>query len=100
MAEQWDFAGLIIKMRSNHNLCIDLIDSNTDNGNNIQLWGCNGSNAQKWLYDGISQSIRSVVNPDKCMQIEKNTDGVYGKRSNVNIYDCNGSAVQQFLIQE
>ena len=99
MAEQWDFAGLIIKMRSNHNLCIDLIDSNTDNGNNIQLWGCNGSNAQKWLYDGMTKSIRSVVNPDKCMQIMPNTDGVYGKRSNVEIHDCNGSGPQQFLIQ-
>ncbi|MEZ5038692.1 MAG: ricin-type beta-trefoil lectin domain protein [Saprospiraceae bacterium] len=100
MAEQWDFAGLIIKMRSNHNLCIDLRDSNTDNGNNIQLWGCNGADAQKWLYDGLTKSIRSVVNPGKCMQIEKNTDGVYGKRSNVNIYDCNGSDAQQFLIQK
>ncbi|MCB9317239.1 MAG: ricin-type beta-trefoil lectin domain protein [Lewinellaceae bacterium] len=99
-AEQWDFAGLIIKMRINHNLCIDLHSSNTDNGNNIQLWGCNGTNAQKWLYDGMTKSIRSVINPDKCMQIEKNTDGVYGKRSNVDIQDCNGSAEQQFLIQE
>ncbi|MCB9053607.1 MAG: RICIN domain-containing protein [Lewinellaceae bacterium] len=99
-AEQWYFDGLAIKMRDHQNLCIDLSQSSTSNGNNIQLYSCNGTNAQKWLYDGISQSIRSVVNPDKCMQIEKNTDGVYGKRSNVNIYDCNGSDAQQFLIQE
>ncbi|MCB0156478.1 MAG: RICIN domain-containing protein, partial [Anaerolineae bacterium] len=82
------------------NLCIDLSSSNTSNGNNIQLWGCNDTNAQKWIYDGMTRSIRSVVNPGKCMQIEYNTDGLYDKRSNVNIYDCNGSAVQQFLIQE
>ncbi|MCB9345656.1 MAG: ricin-type beta-trefoil lectin domain protein [Lewinellaceae bacterium] len=99
-AEQWYFDGLAIKMRSNQNLCIDLINSNTDNGNNIQLYNCNGTNAQRWMYDGMTQTIRSVVNPDKCIQIEYNTDGAYGKRSNVDIYDCNGSAAQQFLIQE
>ena len=98
--EQWFFEGLAIKMRNHRELCIDLSSSNTDNGNNIQLYNCNGSNAQKWLYDGMTKSIRSVVNPDKCMQIEYNTDGAYGKRSNVNIYDCNGSDVQQFLIQK
>ncbi|MEZ5038698.1 MAG: ricin-type beta-trefoil lectin domain protein [Saprospiraceae bacterium] len=94
-AEQWYFDGLAIKMRDHQNLCIDLSQSN-----NIQLYNCNGTNAQKWLYDGMTQSIRSVVNPDKCMQIELNTDGVYGKRSNVDIQDCNGSEAQQFLIQE
>ncbi|MCB9317236.1 MAG: ricin-type beta-trefoil lectin domain protein [Lewinellaceae bacterium] len=98
--EQWYFDGLAIKMRNHQELCIDLNSSNTNNGNNIQLWGCNNTNAQKWIYDGMMQSIRSVINPDKCMQIEYNTDGVYGKRANVDIHDCNGSAAQQFLIQE
>ncbi|MCB9331074.1 MAG: ricin-type beta-trefoil lectin domain protein [Lewinellaceae bacterium] len=98
--EQWYFDGLAIKMRNHQNLCIDLSQSNTNNGNNIQLWGCNGTDAQKWIYDGMTKSIRSVINPDKCMQIEYNTDGAYGKRANVDIYDCNGSAAQLFLIQE
>ena len=99
-AEQWYFDGLAIKMRDHQNLCIDLNQSNSNNGNNIQLYTCNGTDAQKWIYDGMTKAIRSVINPDKCMQIEKNTDGVYGKRSNVDIQDCNGSAAQQFLIQE
>ncbi|MEZ5038699.1 MAG: RICIN domain-containing protein [Saprospiraceae bacterium] len=99
-AEYWYFDGLTIKMREFRDLCIDLSQSNYDNGNNIQLWNCNGSSAQKWLYDGMTKSIRSAVNHAKCMQIEKNTDGVYGKRSNVDIQDCNGSAAQQFLIKE
>ncbi|MCB9345654.1 MAG: ricin-type beta-trefoil lectin domain protein [Lewinellaceae bacterium] len=99
-AEQWYFDGLAIKMRDHQDLCIELNQSNTDNGNNIQLYTCNGSNAQKWIYDGMTQTIRSVVNPGKCMQIELNTDLAYGKRSNVDIYDCNGSDVQKFLIQE
>ncbi|MCB9345653.1 MAG: ricin-type beta-trefoil lectin domain protein [Lewinellaceae bacterium] len=99
-AEQWYFDGLAIKMRDHQDLCIDLNQSNTDNGNNIKLYTCNGSNAQKWIFDGMTKSVRSVVNPGKCMQIELNTDGAYGKRSNVDIQDCNGSAAQQFLIQE
>ncbi|MEZ5038697.1 MAG: RICIN domain-containing protein [Saprospiraceae bacterium] len=94
-AEQWYFDGMAIKMRDHQNLCIDLSQSV-----NIQLYNCNGTNAQKWLYDGMTKAIRSVVNTDKCMQIELNTDGVYGKRSNVDIQDCNGSEAQQFLIQE
>ncbi|MCB9345655.1 MAG: ricin-type beta-trefoil lectin domain protein [Lewinellaceae bacterium] len=99
-AEQWYFDGLAIKMRNTQNLCIDLNGSNTSNGSNIQLYNCNGTNAQKWIYDGMNKSIRSVVNPGKCMQIVENSDGAYGKRSNVEIQDCNGSVLQQFLIQE
>ena len=99
-SENWYFDGWAIKLRDHQELCIDLHDSNTDNGNNIQLWGCNGTNAQKWLYDGMTKAIRSVINPGKCMQIELNADPAYGKRSNIDIQDCNGSAAQQFLIQE
>ena len=99
-SENWYFDGWAIKLRDHQELCTDLHDSNTDNGNNIQLWGCNGTNAQKWLYDGMTKAIRSVINPGKCMQIELNADPAYGKRSNIDIQDCNGSAAQQFLIQE
>ncbi|MCB9289517.1 MAG: ricin-type beta-trefoil lectin domain protein [Lewinellaceae bacterium] len=99
-SENWYFDGWAIKLRDHQEFCIDLHDSNTDNGNNIQLWGCNDTNAQKWIYDGMNRSIRSVINPGKCMQIEHNTDGVYGKRSNIDIQDCDGSAAQQFLIME
>ena len=98
--EQWYFDGLAIEMRDHRNLCIDLNQSSTSNGNNIQLYNCNNTNAQKWLYDGMTRAIRSVINPGKCMQIMPNTDGVYGKRSNVEIHDCDGSDVQQFTIQE
>ena len=48
----------------------------------------------------MNRSIRSVINPGKCMQIMPNTYDQYGKRSNVEIHDCNGSVEQQFLIQE
>ncbi|MCB9283888.1 MAG: ricin-type beta-trefoil lectin domain protein [Lewinellaceae bacterium] len=99
-SENWYFDGLAIKLRDHQEFCIDLHSSNTNNGNNIQLWGCNDTNAQKWIYDGMTRAIHSVINPDKCMQIEYNSDGVYGKRSNIDIQDCNGSLAQQFLIQE
>lgn len=32
----------------NTNMCLDLDHNNSGNGTNIQLWGCNGSDAQKW----------------------------------------------------
>jgi hypothetical protein len=99
-AEQWYFDGLAIKMRDHQELCIYLSDNNASSGNNIELHSCMNINAQRWIYDGMTRTIRSARDQTKCMQIEKNSGGVYGKYSNVRLWDCNGSEQQQFLIQE
>lgn len=37
-------------------LCIDIPGGNTDNGNAIQIWGCNGKANQKWSVANIGPS--------------------------------------------
>ncbi|MCB9283893.1 MAG: hypothetical protein H6563_07470 [Lewinellaceae bacterium] len=83
------------QIRDHQTLCIDLSFKQYLN-NNIGYYNCNGTNAQKWIYDRMTRSIRSVVNQISACRSGSTFDRVYGKRSNVNIYDCNGSAAQQF----
>ncbi len=49
--------------RSNH--CLDVEGGNTANGTNVRLWDCNGSNAQKWVYDAANGYLRSALG--KCL---------------------------------
>lgn len=48
-------------------LCLDVSNSNTANGTPIQLWSCNGTNAQKWWYDSANGYMRSALNSNKCL---------------------------------
>ncbi len=48
-------------------LCLDVKESQSANGTNVRLWGCNGSNAQQWYYDEHQQFFRSALNPAKCL---------------------------------
>ena len=76
--------------------CLDL-KGNQDAGNNIQLWDCNGTNAQKWVYDGVTNSIRLKVNPDKCLGLRA-ADTAVG--TSVKIKDCSGSESQKWILKE
>jgi hypothetical protein len=47
----WNFNEVdrTIRLVSDHNSCIDLNGNNSNPGTNVQIWPCNGSNAQKWV---------------------------------------------------
>ena len=47
--------------------CLDVAGGRTFNGTNVQSYQCNGSNAQKWLYEASSGFLRSGVNSNKCL---------------------------------
>ncbi|WP_161787409.1 ricin-type beta-trefoil lectin domain protein [Endozoicomonas numazuensis] len=47
------------------NLCLDVEGGNRDNGTNVRLWECNGSDAQKWTYDSANGFLRSKLG--KCL---------------------------------
>ncbi|WP_079253859.1 phosphatidylinositol-specific phospholipase C domain-containing protein [Endozoicomonas arenosclerae] len=47
------------------NLCLDVEGGNRDNGTNVRLWKCNGSDAQKWTYDSSNGFLRSKLG--KCL---------------------------------
>ena len=64
-------------------MCLDLSRSNAENMNDIWLYRCNGTPAQKWKLDS-NGFLRSQVNPSKCLV----PTGRASNGSNIVIYDC------------
>ncbi|WP_246002081.1 RICIN domain-containing protein [Allorhizocola rhizosphaerae] len=68
--------------------CIDVANSGTGNGTRIQLWGCNGTNAQRWTWrDGTLSAL------GKCLDVVS-SGTVNGTR--IHLWDCNGSGAQRW----
>lgn len=74
------------------NKCLDVDGGKNDNGRNVQLYSCNGSNAQKWFHDRVTGQIKNVMG--KCLDIPGNDNGVKNG-ANVQIWDCHAGAVDQ-----
>jgi glycosyl hydrolase family 64 (putative beta-1,3-glucanase)/ricin-type beta-trefoil lectin protein len=71
--------------------CIDVPSSNFVDGAQLQMWGCNGTNAQKWTASGgalVSQN-------NKCMDVAA---GSTANGAAVQLYTCNGTGAQQFTL--
>ncbi|MFB1479278.1 ricin-type beta-trefoil lectin domain protein [Corallococcus sp. RDP092CA] len=73
------------------NKCIDVPNSNTNDGTRLQLWDCNGTNAQKWTFmsDGTVRAF------GKCMDV------AWGSSANgtaIQLVSCNGNPAQQFIL--
>ncbi|MCP3063187.1 ricin-type beta-trefoil lectin domain protein [Myxococcus sp. K38C18041901] len=71
--------------------CIDVDHSNTANGTPIQLWDCNGTNAQKWTFHGDG-TLRAF---GKCMDV---TWGSTANGALIQLHDCTGNPAQQFVL--
>ena len=79
---------------------LDISNSNTNNGANVQQWDSNGTNAQKWYItqnSDYSFTITSVLN-GKSLDVESwSTNNC----ANVQMWDCgNGQANQQWWITD
>jgi len=72
--------------------CADVASANSANGTAIQLWTCNGTNAQSWTV-GTDGTLRAL---GKCMDITAagTTNGTV-----VQLYDCNGTGAQVWQAQ-
>lgn len=70
--------------------CLDA-DTNTaySNGGRAQLWSCNGSSQQRWVWNSDGTGSIKVGLSGKCLDADTNTAGVNGGR--VQLWDCNGS---------
>ncbi|MEZ4963648.1 MAG: ricin-type beta-trefoil lectin domain protein [Saprospiraceae bacterium] len=93
--QQWYFDGLQIKLAKKPAKCLDLSNSNTNNGTNIQLYDCNNTNAQHWVYDGLTRAFRSSINLNKCIDVSQ---GGTVNGTNFQLYECNGTSAQQFTL--
>ena len=71
--------------------CADDNHSGLGNNTAIQLWDCNGTNAQRWtvLGDGTLQVM------GKCMDV---TNSGTTNGTKVQLYDCNGTGAQQWQV--
>jgi predicted alpha-1,2-mannosidase len=69
--------------------CIDVANASNANGTAVQLYPCNGSNAQTWTVvpDGTLQALT------KCLDV---TQGGTANGTRVQLYVCNGTASQQW----
>jgi streptogrisin C len=74
-----------------NNKCIDVPNSNFSVGVQLQMWGCNNTNAQKWTFTG--GTLRTQNN--KCMDV---SGASTANGAAIQIVDCNGNAAQQFVL--
>ncbi|WP_438672290.1 ricin-type beta-trefoil lectin domain protein [Solihabitans fulvus] len=71
--------------------CVDVAAANTANGTAVQLYDCNGTNAQQWSRPGDG-SIRAL---GKCLDV---TSAGTADGTKVQLWDCNGTGAQQWVV--
>jgi hypothetical protein len=77
------------EIRGYGDTCLDVSGGSSDNGAKIQLWRCNGTNAQVGRFDG-----EALVTPSgKCLDVE-GASASNGTR--LVLWDCHGGENQKF----
>ncbi|MGW1007825.1 ricin-type beta-trefoil lectin domain protein [Streptomyces sp. NPDC002520] len=74
-------------------LCLDDRGASTANGSAIQVYTCNGTNAQNWTVDQTNNTLQVL---GKCLDV---TAGGTANGTKVQLYDCNGSGAQVWVPQ-
>ncbi|MEU0558767.1 lectin [Dactylosporangium sp. NPDC006015] len=69
--------------------CLDVAAAGTANGTKIQLYSCNGTNAQRWTV-GTDGTLRAL---GKCLDV---TGGTAADGTRVQLWDCNGNGHQRW----
>jgi beta-glucanase (GH16 family) len=69
--------------------CVDVAAANSANGTRVQLYTCNGTNAQRWTV-GTDGTIRAL---GKCLDV---SGGSTANGAAVQLWDCNGSGAQRW----
>jgi hypothetical protein len=69
--------------------CVDVNAASTANGTAIQLYDCNGSNAQQWTV-GSDGSLQAL---GKCLDV---TSAGTANGTTIQLWDCNGSNAQNW----
>ncbi|MEQ4300198.1 glycosyl hydrolase family 18 protein [Plantactinospora sp. B6F1] len=72
--------------------CVDVAAASTANGTAIQLYTCNGTDAQRWTV-GTDGTLRAL---GKCADV---TAAATGNGAKVQLYDCNGTGAQAWQAQ-
>jgi hypothetical protein len=71
--------------------CVDVRGASTANFTPVQMYNCNGTNAQMWTVVAAGSTLHAL---GKCMDIK---GGGTANGTTVDLYDCNGTAAQVFI---
>jgi|GEM_PF-4705315 len=82
-ASPWIF----VSPEGNYNLCLDDSGSGTTNGNKVDIWPCNGTEAQEWTYN----SNHTITDFGKCLDVYQQGTA---NGTKVDLYQCNGGSNQ------
>src|SRR5262249_36842610 len=87
--QRWSFTDVELVTASGK--CIDVPNQNFVDGQAVQLYDCNGTDAQKWTYDPVTQLLHAKQN-DKCLDAR-----AYGTANGTvaQIWACNAGATNQ-----
>jgi Ricin-type beta-trefoil lectin domain/Glycosyl hydrolases family 16 len=72
-------------------LCVDVRGANTANFTPVQVYTCNGTNAQQWTVVEAGSTLHAL---GKCMDIN---GGGTADGTTVDLYDCNNTGAQVFI---
>jgi len=72
--------------------CVDVAGANSANGTPVQLYDCNGTNAQTWTVGNSDNSIQAL---GKCMDV---TAAGTANGTKIQLYDCNGTNAQKWTV--
>lgn len=75
-------------------LCLDVQGGVPSWGTRVQIWGCNGTNAQQWIYDPSTGEVRSTLAPNLCLDVQ---GGGAAWGTIVQIWGCNGTNAQKWI---
>ncbi|WP_214323511.1 ThuA domain-containing protein [Nonomuraea sediminis] len=70
--------------------CVDVAGANSADGTRVQMYECNGTNAQAWTVDAASGTVKAL---GKCLDV---AGGNSADGTKVQIWTCNGTAAQKW----
>jgi chitinase len=70
--------------------CVDVAGASTANGTKVDLYTCNGTNAQAWTHSGATFQALG-----KCLDVAA---AGTANGTKVQLYDCNGTAAQAWTV--
>ena len=73
-------------------MCLDVAAASSANGTAVQLYACNGTNAQRWTF-GTDGTLRAL---GKCLDV---TEWGTGNGSKLQIWDCNPGQSNQTWVR-
>src|SRR5216683_5718764 len=78
----------------NHHFCLDAnINGGIGNGDNVQIWQCNGRSNQQWGW--VGHQLVNQANFNFCL--DANINGGIGNGDNVQIWQCNRRSNQPWF---